>query len=303
MQWRGRRESSNIEDRRAEGSSDPTGGLGGLGGGGGRRGGSVGIGGGLGLVAIVVVGWFFGIDLTPLLNGSGLSSGSGVPQGGGAITAADTEAEKFVRVSLAFTEDVWTKVFQDQLGKTYHPVTLVLYKGVTQSECGNASGATGPFYCPGDKKVYLDTGFFSTMTQELGIKGDFANAYVVAHEVGHHVQDELGILGKANDIRAKVSEAQSNEISVRIELQADCLAGIWGRDVQAQFGAIEPGDFEEAINAAKQIGDDTLQRNAGQVPMPDSFTHGTSAQRSKWFQIGLRSGLIKDCDTFSAANP
>ena len=299
MEWRGRRESSNIEDRRSQGS---TGGLGGFGGGSGQRsGGSVGIGGGLGLVAIVVVGWFFGIDLTPLLNGGG--SGAPASYDPGPITQADKDAGQFVSVTLADTEDIWAKVFKDQLGKTYHPVTLVLYKGVTQSACGAASGATGPFYCPVDKKVYLDTGFFVTMKQELGINGDFANAYVVAHEVGHHVQDELGILGKADQVRAKSSETDSNEISVRIELQADCLAGIWGRDVQATFGTIQPGDFDEAINAAKRIGDDTLQRNAGQVPMPDSFTHGTSAQRSKWFQIGLKSGQVTDCDTFKIATP
>ena len=307
MEWRGRRESSNIEDRRSEGRSGSSGGLGGLGGlgGGGRRtGGSVGLGGGLGLVAIVVVGWFFGIDLTPLLNGGGTVGSSGASMSAPEpITQDDKDAAQFVSVTLADTEDIWAKVFKEQVGKPYHPVTLVLYKGVTQSSCGDASGATGPFYCPGDKKVYLDTGFFVTMKQELGINGDFANAYVVAHEVGHHVQDELGILGKANDVRSRSSEADSNEISVRIELQADCLAGIWGRDVQATFGTIEPGDFDEAINAAKQIGDDTLQRNAGQVPMPDSFTHGTSAQRSKWFQIGLKSGQLSACDTFKVANP
>ncbi|MEO6299038.1 MAG: neutral zinc metallopeptidase [Paracoccaceae bacterium] len=295
MEWRGRRESSNIEDRRSQG------GFGGFGGG--QRSGSVGVGGGLGLVAIVVVGWFFGIDLTPLLNGGGSTSSSSSGYASEPMTQADMDAGKFVSVTLADTEDIWAKVFQEQLGKTYHPVTLVLYKGITQSDCGDASGATGPFYCPVDKKVYLDTNFFVTMKQDLGINGDFANAYVVAHEVGHHVQDELGILAKANDVRGRSSETLSNEISVRIELQADCLAGIWGRDVQQQFGTIEPGDFDEAINAAKQIGDDTLQRNAGQVPMPDSFTHGTSAQRSKWFQTGLKSGQVSACDTFAAAKP
>ena len=290
MEWRGRRQSGNIEDRRAEGSS---------GGGGFSRRGGVGVGGGLGVLAIVVVGWFFGVDLTPLLNSGG---GSGVTQSTGA-SAPDPAAGEFVGVTLGDTEEVWAKVFKEQVGAAYHPVTLVLYSGVTQSPCGDASGATGPFYCPGDKKVYLDTDFFNTLAQELGAKGDFAMAYVVAHEVGHHVQDELGILGKANKIRSKVSDAQSNAISVRIELQADCFAGIWGRDAQAQFGSIDPGDFEEAVNAAKKIGDDTLQRNAGQVPSPDSFTHGTSAQRSKWFQIGLKSGQIAACDTFSPQNP
>jgi predicted metalloprotease len=282
MAWRGRRQSDNIENR--QGVS---------GGGGGGRG--VGVGG-VGLLVIVVVGWYFGIDLTPLLNGGGMPIS-------GSSTAPDPAANEFVGVTLADTEEVWAKVFKDQVGQPYHPVTLVLYSGITQSQCGDASGATGPFYCPVDKKVYLDTDFFHTLAQDLGAQGDFAQAYVVAHEVGHHVQDELGILGKANKLRAQMSDADSNALSVRIELQADCFAGIWGRDAQAQFGSIDPGDFEEAVNAAMKIGDDTLQRNAGRVPAPDSFTHGTSAQRSKWFQIGLKSGQISDCDTFSPKNP
>jgi predicted metalloprotease len=283
MEWRGRRESRNIEDRRTSGGGRTT----------------AGVGGGLGLVAIVVVGWFFGIDLSPLLTGGD----SGPAPKSGPLTEADREAGQFVSVTLADTEEIWAGVFREQLGETYRPVTLVLFRGVTQSPCGAASGATGPFYCPGDKKVYLDTEFFDTMAKELGARGDFAMAYVVAHEVGHHVQDVLGILGQANEIRAQVSQAESNDISVRVELQADCLAGIWARGVRDQFGAVEKGDFEEAVNAARRIGDDTLQRNAGRVPMPESFTHGTSAQRSRWFQIGLASGELGDCDTFSAANP
>ena len=282
MQWRGRRGSNNIEDRRTIGN--------------GGRAGSI---GGVGVLVVVVVGYFLGVDLTPLLN----DPGTGGPAAPVELTEADKTAAAFVSVVLADTEGVWTKVFRDQIGKPYDAPVLVLYKGVTQSPCGDASGATGPFYCPGDQKVYLDTDFFTTMAQQLGAKGDFAMAYVVAHEVGHHVQDELGILAKANEIRAQVSELESNAISVRIELQADCLAGIWGRGVKQEFGAIEAGDFEEAVNAARQIGDDTLQRNAGQVPMPDSFAHGTSAQRSRWFQIGLKSGQVQDCDAFGADNP
>ena len=177
---------------------------------------------------------------------------------------------------------------------------LVLYSGVTGSPCGTASGQTGPFYCPEDKKVYLDTDFFATMAQDLGAKGDFAQAYVIAHEICHHVQDELGIPGQANQARQRVSAAQSNAISVKIELQADCFAGIWGKEVGDRFGVIQPGDFEEAVNAARQIGDDTLQKDAGRVPRPESFTHGTSAQRMYWFQRGLKSGQMADCDTFSA---
>lgn len=287
MEWRGRRESGNIEDRRTTE------------GGRGRGRATASVGGGLGVMAIVVVGWFFGVDLTPLLNGGG----SGPVTQSEPLTEADREAGQFVGVTLADTEEIWAGVFQSQLNETYRPVTLVLFKGVTQSPCGAASGATGPFYCPGDKKVYLDTDFFSTMANELGAKGDFAMAYVVAHEVGHHVQDVLGILGQASEIRAQVSEAESNDISVRVELQADCLAGIWARGVRDQFGAVQKGDFEEAVNAARRIGDDTLQRNAGRVPMPESFTHGTSAQRSRWFQIGIKSGVLADCDTFSVDTP
>ena len=278
MEWRGRRGSGNIEDRRRVS---------------GARAGGV---GGLGVIAVLVIGYFLGIDLTPLLNAPGAGqSGPAVE-----MTAEDNAAGDFVSVVLADTEEIWAGLFQTQLGQQYDPAVLVLYKGVTHSPCGDASGATGPFYCPGDKKVYLDTDFFTTMSQQLGAHGDFAMAYVVAHEIGHHVQDELGILGKANQIRQQVSEAESNAISVRIELQADCLSGIWAREVQAQFGTIQKGDFEEAVNAAKQIGDDTLQRNAGQRPMPHTFTHGTSAQRSKWFITGLKSGQMSSCDTFSA---
>ena len=293
MEWRGKRQSSNIEDRRADGS-------GGLGGGRGRRG-RVSAGGGLGLLAIVVVGWFFGVDLSPILNG--VSGDSGASREPGPLSEADVAAGQFASVTLAYTEDIWAGVFKAQLGRTYQPATMVLYKGVTQSPCGTASGATGPFYCPGDRKVYLDTDFFTTMARDLGAGGDFAMAYVVAHEIGHHVQGSLGILAKANALRARVAEAESNAISVLIELQADCLAGIWARGVEDRFGAIEAGDFAEAINAARQIGDDTLQRNAGQVPMPDRFTHGSSAQRARWFQIGLTSGQMRDCDTFGAGNP
>lgn len=254
--------------------------------------------GGVGLLVILAIGLFTGVDVTPLLNGGG---GAGVEQGqGGELTAQEQAAGEFVSVVLSDTEIIWADIFKNQLRQSYQPVTLVLFGGATASPCGNASGATGPFYCPGDRKVYLDTAFFATMERELGAKGDFAMAYVVAHEVGHYVQDRLGILGQANQIRAQVSEAESNEISVRIELQADCLAGIWARQVQDRLGAIEPGDFEEAVTAARRIGDDTLQRNAGRVPMPHTFTHGTSEQRARWFMRGYKTGDIGQCDTFSA---
>ena len=175
----------------------------------------------------------------------------------------------------------------------------MLFKQVTQSPCGNASGATGPFYCPLDKKAYLDTDFFATLAQRLGANGDFAAAYVVAHEIAHHVQDELGILEKVNVRRQQVSEAESNALSVRVELQADCLSGVWARHASAQFNSIDREDLEEAMNAARQIGDDTLQRNAGQRPMPHTFTHGTSEQRQRWFATGFNGGQIGACDTFA----
>jgi predicted metalloprotease len=276
MDWRGRRGSQNIEDRRSV------------------RGAGVGKLSGVGVLALLVVGYFLGIDVTPLLQETA------VPQNQPSeMTAQDIAAGEFVSVTLADTEEVWASVFRSYLGQPYTAPTLVLYKGVTQSACGGASGATGPFYCPGDKKIYLDTDFFVTMERRLGASGDFAMAYVVAHEIAHYVQDELGILGKANDIRAQLPEIESNAISVRIELQADCLAGVWARQAAQKFGSLDNGDVEEAVNAAHQIGDDTLQRNAGANPNPHSFTHGTSAQRADWFMKGLKSGDLGSCDTFS----
>ncbi|QFU08403.1 Putative neutral zinc metallopeptidase [Rhodobacteraceae bacterium THAF1] len=282
MQWRGRRQSRNIEDRRSRG-----------GGSGGAR--VVG-GGSLGILAIVVIGWIFGIDLTPLLQDASVQQ----PQGGGQITAADEERAQFVAVTLADTEEVWADVFAEQVGRPYDPATMVLFKGVTQSPCGGASGASGPFYCPADEKAYLDTDFFVTMERRLGAGGDFAAAYVVAHEIAHHVQDELGILSEANAIRQRVSEREANAISVRIELQADCFAGIWAAKADERFDSLDKGDVGEAMNAAKQIGDDTLQRNAGRAPNPHTFTHGTSEQRQRWFARGFDTGDMRECDTFSA---
>ena len=278
MKWRGRRSSGNIEDRRRTGGMARAGG-----------------GAGLGVIAIVVAAYFMGYDLTPLLS----QNGGGSVQTSGELSQRDKDLGDFVSVTLADTEDVWAAIFETELGRRYEPVTLVLYRGITPSACGNANGATGPFYCPGDSRVYLDTAFFDTLSQQLGARGDFAAAYVVAHEVAHYVQDQLGILGKVNAVRARASEAQSNALSVRIELQADCFAGIWAHHAAEQFGSIEQGDIEEATNAAARIGDDTLQRSAGRVPMPDSFTHGTSGQRQSWFLRGYRSGDIGACDTFS----
>lgn len=280
MQWKGRRGSRNIEDRRGQGR---------------RGGGAVQIGG-VGMLAVLAIGYFLGIDVTPLLQGGG---GDPVSQSA-EVTEADRQAGEFVSVTLADTEDVWEQIFSQQLNRDYTPATLVLFKGVTQSPCGGASGATGPFYCPADRKAYLDTAFFTTLSQRLGAGGDFAAAYVVAHEIAHHVQNELGILGQANELRARGSETESNAISVRIELQADCFAGVWANHAQARFNSLERGDLAEALNAARQIGDDTLQRNAGRVPRPHTFTHGSAAQRERWFKAGFANGQISDCDTFSA---
>lgn len=279
MEWRGRRGSRNIEDRRGQTRG---------------RGAAAGGIGGVGLIAVLLIGYVLGIDVTPLLNDPGAQTSPSAE-----LTEADRAAGQFVSVTLADTEEIWTSVFREQLGQTYQPATLVLFKGSTQSPCGGASGATGPFYCPADKKAYLDTDFFVTLEKRLGAKGDFAAAYVVAHEIGHHVQNELGILGKANALRQRVSEADSNAISVRIELQADCLSGIWARKAAQTFGSIDRSDLEEAVNAARRIGDDTLQASAGQRPMPHTFTHGTSDQRARWFMQGLQSGQLADCDTFS----
>jgi uncharacterized protein len=275
MQWRGRRGSNNIEDRRSAGGGARVGGI-----------------GGAGVIVVLLLGWFFGVDVSGLLNDPGAQQGA--PR---ELSAEDQQTAEFVSVTLADTEEVWAGIFRDQLGTAYRPPTLVLFSGATQSDCGGASGASGPFYCPGDKKAYLDTDFFVTLDRRLGASGDFAAAYVVAHEVAHGVQDQLGILGQANQVRAQVSQGESNLISVRIELQADCFSGVWANHARG-MGGFDREDFLEALNAAQKIGDDTLQANAGQRPNPHTFTHGTSEQRARWFLTGLQSGNIADCDTF-----
>jgi predicted metalloprotease len=278
MKWKGRRGSSNIEDRRRMGGARGAAGI-----------------GGFGLLAVLLLGVVFNVDVTPLLQG-----GSGGPQVSGELSEEDRAMGDFVSVTLADTEEVWAQIFSEDLGRSYTPATLVLFSGETQSACGGASGSTGPFYCPVDQKAYLDTAFFTTLSRQLGAKGDFAAAYVVAHEIAHHVQNELGILSQVNELRARSNEAQSNALSVRIELQADCFSGVWARRAAESFGSIDRQDVAEAMNAARRIGDDTLQRNAGRVPMPDSFTHGSSEQREAWFARGFESGQIASCDTFAA---
>jgi predicted metalloprotease len=274
MRLRGVRGSRNIEDRRRSGG-----------------GGRAGIGG-VGLLVVLAIGYFAGIDVTPLLQQA--TQPAAAPR---ELSAEEERAAEFTSRVLATTETVWGEIFPAQVGQPYEPPVLVLYSGVTASPCGNASGATGPFYCPADQKAYLDTAFFATLSRQLGARGDFAAAYVIAHEVAHHVQNELGILGQLNERRQVVGETEANALTVRLELQADCLSGVWARSVD---GLLEPGDLEEALNAARMIGDDHLQERAGRVPQPHTFTHGTSEQRSRWFATGYQSGDIRSCDTFRA---
>ena len=281
MRLRGVRRSSNVEDRRRSGGGIVLGG---------------GIGG-LGLIALLAFGYFTGIDVTPILE---QASGGGSVSESREPTAEEERAADFTTRVLATTEDVWTEIFAEDLGREYRPPVLVMFSRQTSSPCGNASGATGPFYCPIDGKAYLDTEFFATLSQELGAEGDFAAAYVVAHEVAHHVQNELGILGQVADARAAAAQTEANALTVRLELQADCLSGVWASRVN---GLLEPGDMAEALNAARMIGDDRLQRRAGMVPQPHSFTHGTSDQREGWFATGYDSGDIRACDTFAELRP
>ncbi|SEK77185.1 hypothetical protein SAMN05216359_10324 [Roseateles sp. YR242] len=295
MKWEGQRESDNVEDMRG---SD-----GGGGGGfsfGGGRGLSLG-----GVVVALVAGWIFGINPMTLL---GLTGGGGQvphtqaprqqgPGQAGPHSKPQDAGAKFVSVVLADTEDVWGRVFQ-AAGQTYQAPRLVLFSGRTQTACGRGAAAMGPFYCPGDSKVYIDLSFYQTLRDRLGAPGDFAQAYVIAHEVGHHVQHLLGVTDKVEALRRRQSEREANATSVRVELQADCLAGVWAYHSQQSKGWLEAGDIEEALNAASQIGDDTLQRRSSGDVVPESFTHGTSEQRQRWFKRGLAQGSIKDCDTF-----
>lgn len=273
MRLKGIRRSSNVQVRRGRGGAVRTGGL-----------------GIFGVIAVLAIGYFTGIDVSSLLGGT--QTGQGAP-----VSQRDAEATQFSAQVLATTEDVWGNVFPQQLGRSYEPPQLVVFSGVTQSGCGGASGATGPFYCPADEKAYLDTQFFDMLAQRMGAGGDFAAAYVIAHEVAHHVQNELGILPKVDALRRRSSEAEANALTVRLELMADCLSGIWASNVK---GLMERGDLDEALNAARKIGDDYLQKQAGRVPQPHTFTHGTSEQRSGWFKRGFDSGEVGQCDTFAA---
>jgi predicted metalloprotease len=269
----------------------------------GRRGGGIGIGG---ILVILLISWVLGINPLTLLSGGDISlDGGGTTQQSGGQQAgtrpqgqSSDDTTAFVRTVLAETEDTWSGIFQ-AAGETYQKPTLVLFSGQVSSACGYASAASGPFYCPGDRKVYLDTSFFKELDQRFGAAGDFAQAYVIAHEVGHHIQNLTGVLPEFNRRRQSMSQVDANRMSVRVELQADCYAGIWGKFTE-QKGILETGDLEEALNAAHQIGDDTLQKQTQGYVVPDSFNHGTSAQRTEWFKRGFQSGRVEDCDTFSA---
>jgi uncharacterized protein len=330
--------SDNVDDQRGAGGGFGGGGDGETGFGG-RGGGLGGIGGAAGLLPILfraigfrgivilavlyfALKFFAGIDVINMINGGGMSlpgsttqiqlpdtsgntqvgqAGTAIPNGGtGNNNVATTDAGKdFVARVLGSTEDVWSKIFKD-MGKQYEKPPLVLFSGYTQSGCGTAKSSMGPFYCPNDHKVYIDLAFYQDMKNKLGAPGDFAQAYVVAHEVGHHVQTLLGIADQVQQARSSASEADSNALSVRMELQADCLAGIWATEADASKHILESGDVEEALNAASQIGDDRLQKRSQGYAVPESFTHGTSAQRVKWFKQGQAAQSLKDCDTFSA---
>ena len=299
MEWRGRRQSSNVEDRRGAGGRSPFG-RGGMripvGRGGVRRaGGGIGIGG---IILILIISWILGINPLTLLSGGDIGLDGGGYEQQTSSAPADDEAAAFIRTVLAETEDTWNGIFQAS-GENYREPTLVLFSGQVQSACGFASAATGPFYCPGDQKVYLDTSFFQELKQKFGAAGDFAEAYVIAHEVGHHVQNLIGVLPRFNQARQRMSDVEANRMSVRVELQADCFAGVWAKFTD-QRGLLEQGDLEEALNAAQQIGDDTLQKRSQGYVVPESFNHGTSAQRMEWFGRGFESGDVNACDTFSA---
>lgn len=282
MKWQGNRESDNIEDRRAGGGTRRVGGR------------SIGLGT---IVIALIGGWLFGINPLTLL--SMLGGGAPISQQEQAAppSPADDQLARFVSVVLADTEDVWTEVFA-RSGATYRQPRLVLFRGATPTACGQGEAAMGPFYCPADEKVYIDLGFYQTLKDRLGAPGDFAQAYVIAHEVGHHVQHLLGITRKVDEMRGRVSQAQYNALSVRLELQADCLAGVWTHHAQRARQLLEAGDLEEALNAAAQIGDDTMQRRSQGQVVPESFTHGTSEQRMSWFRRGVAAGDVQQCNTF-----
>ena len=277
MRWKSGRRSSNIEDRR------------------GARAPKL-IGGGIGTIVIVLVAMYFGVDPTPLLQTSSVSASGTRPT---AEDLANDPLADMVSVVVADTEDVWSEIFAAQ-GRQYREPTLVMFTGSTQSACGLGQAAMGPFYCPADQKAYIDLSFYDQMRARFRAPGDFAQAYVIAHEIGHHVQNLIGISGQVHQMKQRLSQAEANALSVRLELQADCFAGVWANRAHKARNILESGDVEEALNAASAIGDDTLQRQSRGTVVPESFTHGTSQQRQRWFRAGLESGDPDRCDTFSA---
>ncbi len=288
MRWRGRQQSGNIEDRR------------------GARPGGLAIGGGLGTMLVVLVFVLLGGDprqILQLVGQTGMTTSAPVTPGAGEGAGAGVadEGREFVAVVLQDTEDAWAAIFETS-GRTYEPPTLVLFRDQVQSGCGVAGASTGPFYCPADRKIYIDLVFYDELRDRFGAPGDFAQAYVIAHEVGHHVQNLLGISEQVQSMRGRVSREEFNRLSVRLELQADFFAGVWAHHAQRAKQVLEQGDLEEALNAASAIGDDRLQREATGTVTPDSFTHGTSAQRVRWFRRGFETGDLSQGDTFAAAN-
>ncbi len=284
MRWQGRRESDNIEDAR------------------GSRAVRVGVGGGLGTLVLVLLVMYLGGDPTVLLQNMPASmpdaSSSGQPY---EESAGEAQLRQFVAVVLADTEDNWTKIFQS-LGRSYEEPTLVLFSGAVQSACGFAQAAMGPFYCPANQKLYIDLSFYDDLRNRFGAPGDFAQAYVIAHEVGHHVQTLLGISERVHGAQRRADQETANALSVRMELQADCLAGVWAHHADRVRHLLEAGDIEEGLNAASAIGDDRLQMQSRGYVTPESFTHGSAAQRVRWFRQGIETGSLNNCDTFASTN-
>ena len=295
MRWEDERKSDNVEDRRGQGGGF----------------GRVAMRGGIGIGTIVLAllgGWLLGINPLVILGLNGGVDGGPAVQapapsapGQSGVSPADPGG-RFVSTVLASTEDTWTEIFR-QRGTEYQRPRLVMFSGATQTACGLGQSAAGPFYCPEDQTIYIDLGFFQMLQQRFKAPGDFAQAYVVAHEVGHHVQNLLGTMKKVQSQRQRMSERQNNQLSVRLELQADCYAGIWARQSQQAKGWLEEGDVEEGLNAASQIGDDTMQKRSQGTVVPDAFTHGSSKQRVYWFRVGMESRQLSDCDTFARTEP
>ena len=280
MRWKTGRRSSNVEDRRGT-----------------RMTSRKVKGGGIGVILLALVAMYFGVDPSIILNSNLGDGGTSFQQTGGEPNPAEDQLADFVSVVLADTEDTWGTIFQQAGGSSEKP-RLVLCSGAVQSACGFAQAAMGPFYCPADKKVYIDLGFYNDLKNNLKAPGDFAQAYVIAHEVGHHVQNLLGIMAKVQARRGSLSQSDYNKLSVKLELQADCFAGVWASHANRVRNILEPGDVEEALNAASMIGDDNLQKKSRGYVVPDSFTHGSSAQRVQWFRHGLKSGDFRQCNTF-----